>query len=106
MYVPFRVGNIGVGMIISQNLLFTSLTCVVKLPTEIILREKGRITIPATVRRVLGMREGEKLNLETKNGSLILRKKNVVTADQVKGIMGRGRVKIEEIEDALSRGVA
>jgi AbrB family looped-hinge helix DNA binding protein len=73
---------------------------------EVTLREKGRVTIPASVRRDLGMFEGEKLELQAKNGALILKKKNIVTSDQIKGIMGRGRVKIEEIEDAIGRDAA
>ena len=70
---------------------------------EVTLREKGRVTIPASLRRDLGMFEGEKLELSAKNGALIMRKKNVVTSEQIKGIMGRGRVEIEEIEDAIGR---
>jgi AbrB family looped-hinge helix DNA binding protein len=73
---------------------------------EVTLREKGRLTIPAAVRRDLGMFEGEKLELQAKNGALVLRKKNVVTSDQLKGIMGRGHVEIEEIEDAIGRDLS
>ncbi|HZW58018.1 MAG TPA: AbrB/MazE/SpoVT family DNA-binding domain-containing protein [Nitrososphaerales archaeon] len=74
--------------------------------TEVTLREKGRVTIPASIRRDLGMSEGEKLDLKTKNGALILKRKKVVTADEIKGILGRGRVKIEETEEALGRDLS
>ncbi len=70
---------------------------------EVVLREKGRITIPQSVRRDLGISEGEKLELQAKKGMLILKRKKIVTADDIKGILGRGRVRIEEIEDALGR---
>ncbi len=71
-----------------------------------VLRAKGRITIPASIRRDLGISEGDKLELEASKGALVLKRKNVVTAHDIKGILGRGRVKIEEIEDAVGKDLS
>jgi AbrB family looped-hinge helix DNA binding protein len=43
------------------------------LETEV--EEKGRITIPAQIRRNLGIAKGDKLDITTKDGALILKRK-------------------------------
>ncbi len=48
------------------------------------MEEKGRITIPARIRRDLGIVKGEKL----------------VSVSDIKGIIGPARVKLEDLEDA------
>lgn len=70
---------------------------------EVTLREKGRITIPAFIRRALGLRKGDALQLLTRGGEIILRPKRVVTASEIKGIIGPAKVEIEDIEEALGR---
>jgi AbrB family looped-hinge helix DNA binding protein len=64
------------------------------------VEEKGRITIPAQIRRDLGISKGEKLDITAKNGCLVLSRKKIVRVSDIKGIIGRSRVRIEEIEDA------
>lgn len=64
------------------------------------VEEKGRITIPAQIRRDLGIAKGEKLDITARNGSLILSRKKIVKVSDIKGIIGRSRVKIEDIEEA------
>jgi len=68
---------------------------------EVKLREKGRITIPAKLRRDLGLIEGEGLELMAKDGSLVLRPKRLTTAAQVRGILGPEKVRLEDVESAL-----
>lgn len=70
---------------------------------EVRLREKGRITIPVSIRKALGLREGDRLKLSVKRGEIILRPERVVTAEELKGVLGQVKVKIEEVEEALGR---
>ena len=70
---------------------------------EVTLRDKGRITIPALIREALGLRKGDVLQLLTRGGEIVLRPKRVVTASEIKGIMGPAKIEIEDIEEALDR---
>ena len=64
---------------------------------------KGRITIPARLRRDLGITKGEKLDISSKNGAIILKRKNVISVSDMKGILGRSKVRLEDVEDALGK---
>ena len=70
---------------------------------EVRLREKGRVTIPSTLRRDLGLVEGESLELTAKDGSLIIRPRKHTTVAQIRGIAGHGKVKLEDVESALGK---
>ncbi len=70
---------------------------------EVEVEEKGRITIPARIRHDLGISNGEKLVLISKNGAIILKRKKTVTVSDMKGIMGRHNVRIEDTEDVLGK---
>jgi AbrB family looped-hinge helix DNA binding protein len=70
---------------------------------EVRLREKGRVTIPATLRRDLGLVEGESLELTAKDGSLVIKPKKLTTVAQIKGIAGHKKVKLEDVESALGK---
>ena len=72
-----------------------------KLEAEV--EAKGRITIPARLRRDLGIVQGEVLDISSKKGAIILKRKKVVSVSDMKGILGRPRVKLEEVEDALGK---
>jgi AbrB family looped-hinge helix DNA binding protein len=67
---------------------------------EIIVREKGRITLPLEIRKALALREGDKLELLIENGVIILKPKEVVRAKDLKGIISPIKVDLEEIEEA------
>lgn len=71
------------------------------LETEV--EEKGRITIPAQIRRNLGIGKGDKLEITTKDGALILKRKKTVTVSDIEGILGKRRVKLEDIDNAMGR---
>ena len=68
-----------------------------------VLRGKGRITIPASIRKAMGLREGDRLQLSIERGAIVLKPKRLVTADDLKGIIGPLRVSLEEVEYALGR---
>jgi len=67
---------------------------------EVTLRGKGRVTIPAPLREAAGLREGDKLEILIKRGAIILKPKQTVTADEIRGIIGPIEVHLEEIEEA------
>lgn len=67
------------------------------------VEEKGRITIPVQIRRNLGISKGDKLDITTKDGALILKRKTIVTVSDIQGIMGKHRVKLEDIDNAMGR---
>ncbi len=68
---------------------------------EVTVREKGRITLPSSVREALGLREGDRLELSSHLGAVVLRPKNAVTVDKLAGILRIPRVDLEETEEAL-----
>lgn len=70
---------------------------------EIVIREKGRITLPLEIRKALALREGDKLELLIENGMIILKPKEVIRANDLKGIIGSFKVDIEEIEEAAGK---
>jgi AbrB family looped-hinge helix DNA binding protein len=70
------------------------------------LRDKGRITIPASIRKALGLRQGDQLQLSVERGAIVLRPERVVTAEDIKGIIGPAKVEIEEVEEALGRDLS
>lgn len=67
------------------------------------VEEKGRITIPVQIRRNLGIARGDKLDITTKDGALILKRKGIVTVSDIQGIAGKHRVKLEDIDNAMGR---
>jgi len=69
---------------------------------EVGLERKGRILIPARVRRLLGLREGSMLTHRVEGDSLILVPKRRVTVDDLYGLAGGEEVEIEEVESSLS----
>ena len=70
------------------------------------LGEKGRITIPAPIRKALNLREGDILKVSVKNRSIILKPEKIVTSKEIKGILDITKVDIEEIEEALGRNLS
>lgn len=70
------------------------------------LREKGRITIPVSIRRALGLRVGDRLNLSIERGAIVLKPERTVKAKDIRGIVGPIKVRIEEVEETLGRDVS
>ena len=67
------------------------------------LREKGRITIPVSIRRALGLRVGDRLCLSVEGGAIILKPVDAVRAEDIRGVIGPFKVEIEEVEEAFGR---
>ena len=68
-----------------------------------VLRDKGRVTIPSHIRRRLGLKPGDELQIELRGDMIILRPKNRVGLDDIVGILGKHKVKLDDIEEALGR---
>lgn len=70
---------------------------------EIIIRDKGRITLPLSIRKTLGIKEKDSIIIEVKGNEVILKPKRSVMIKDVKGIAKVGKVELEEVEEALGR---
>lgn len=62
------------------------------------LDDKGRITIPLELRKKLGLKPGEEINLSIVNKTLLLRK--TLTVDEFKGLSNKIRKKLEKKIDS------
>jgi AbrB family looped-hinge helix DNA binding protein len=70
--------------------------------TSVVVEEKGRVVIPASVRKQLGIRAGTELEIEVEKGGILMRPKRKVSAKDLLGIAGKGRVNLEELESSLA----
>ena len=66
------------------------------------VEDKGRVVIPAVVRRRLGIKRGTKLEVDVKDGGILMKPRRNVSAKDLLGIAGRERVRLKEIEDSLA----
>ena len=73
---------------------------------KVAIREKGRMTLPAEIRDAMALREGDLFDVEFENGAIVLKPSRTVAVDEVRGIIGRSRVDLEEIEGSLGRDEA
>ncbi len=64
------------------------------------VEDRGRVTIPAHLRRDLGITKGEKLEITSKDGAIILKRKGIVSVSDIRGVIGPFKVEIEDIEEA------
>ena len=64
-----------------------------------IISEKGQVTIPQLIREQLGLKPGQTLDFETKNGVLIAKKHvSVEGIDEVVGILS---TKVKNVDNYL-----
>jgi AbrB family looped-hinge helix DNA binding protein len=64
---------------------------------------KGRIVIPASIRRRLGIKLGTEFVVEESScGGILLRPKRRLSARGLLGVAGRERVRLEDVENALA----
>jgi len=66
------------------------------------VEKRGRIIIPAEIRRALGIREGSELIVEVEHGRIVLTPVRRLTAQNLFGVAGEEEVSLEEVENALS----
>ncbi len=65
------------------------------------LDERGRITIPAEIRRKLGLKAGSELELLVEGDRILLQRKRRIRAHDLLGVAGVEEVDVEDIEEAL-----
>ena len=73
---------------------------------KVAIREKGRVTLPAEVREAMALHEGDVFEVELENGAIVLKPSRSVAVDDVRGIIGRQTVDLQEIEGSLGRDEA
>ncbi len=66
------------------------------------VEDKGRVVIPADVRRRLGIKPGTKLEVDVRDGGIVMKPLRRISAKDLLGIAGRERVKLKEVEDSLA----
>ena len=66
-----------------------------------VVEERGRVVIPASVRRQLGIRPGTELEVEIREGGIVMKPKRKVSAKDLLGVGGKERVNLEELESSL-----
>ena len=69
--------------------------------TTTVVEEKGRVVIPASVRKQLGLRPGTELEIDVREGGILMKPKRKVSAKDLLGVAGRERVNLDEVESSL-----
>jgi AbrB family looped-hinge helix DNA binding protein len=68
-----------------------------------VVEAKGRVVIPAGVRRQLGIKPGTELEIDLREGGILMRPRRKVSAKDLLGIAGKKeRVNLEEVESSLA----
>jgi AbrB family looped-hinge helix DNA binding protein len=65
------------------------------------VEDKGRVVIPAAVRKMLGIKQGTKLEVNVRDGGILMKPQRKVSAKDLLGIAGKERVKLGDVEDSL-----
>lgn len=65
------------------------------------VEEKGRVVIPASVRRQLGIKPGTELEVDVREGGILMKPRRKVSAKDLLGTAGKERVNLEELEASL-----
>jgi len=70
------------------------------------ITSKGQVTVPAKIREVLGLREGDKLDFRLSSDGALEVEVITGTLRDLKGILPkpRRRLSLEDMERAISRG--
>ena len=63
---------------------------------------KGRITLPLKLRRLLGLKEGDSLTIDVSGDAIIMKPKGA-SVNETWGIVQLGKIQIDEIEEAPGR---
>ena len=70
--------------------------------TTTVVEEKGRVVIPASIRKQLGIKPGTELEIDVRDGGILMKPKRKVSAKDLLGIAGRERANLEEVESSLT----
>lgn len=68
-----------------------------------VVEDKGRVVIPVSVRKQLGIRPGTELEVDVREGGILMRPKRRVSAKDLLGTAGNERVDLNEIESSLAK---
>jgi AbrB family looped-hinge helix DNA binding protein len=66
------------------------------------VEDKGRVVIPAEIRRRLVIKPGTELEVDVRDGGILMRPRRLISAKDLLGIAGKERVKLKEIEESLA----
>lgn len=66
------------------------------------VEDKGRVVIPLEVRKRLGIKRGTELEVDVRDGGILMKPKRRVSARDLLGIAGRERVKLNDVEETLA----
>ena len=72
------------------------------MPMKAIVDERGRITIPAEIRRRIHLTRGMELIVEIKGDSIVLKPLRKIRAKVLLGIAGSEKVEVSEVEASLA----
>ena len=59
------------------------------------------MVIPASVRKQLGIKPGTELEIDVREGGILMKPKRKVSAKDLLGVAGRERVNLDEVESSL-----
>jgi len=68
---------------------------------RVVVEKRGRITIPSSIRRALGIKEGTELEVSLEGGRIVLKPVFKVSARDLYGLAGEEEVDLEEVEASL-----
>jgi AbrB family looped-hinge helix DNA binding protein len=66
------------------------------------VEDKGRVVIPSSVRKRLGIKPGTELEVDIKDGGILMRPKRKISVRDLRGVAGRESVKLEDVEESLA----
>jgi len=69
---------------------------------------KGQLTVPKEIRDALGLRPGDKVDLVHKGGDIVLRKRRVISLQELMGSLPNNGISksLEELEKDLGDAIA
>jgi len=65
------------------------------------VKKKGRVVIPSNLRKRLGIKPGTELEVDIKDGGILMRPKRKLSVRDLRGVGGRESVKLEDVEESL-----
>jgi len=63
---------------------------------------KGRVVIPAKVRKQLGIKPGTELEVNVREGGIVMRPRRKVSAKDLLGVAGKENVNLQDLESSLA----
>jgi AbrB family looped-hinge helix DNA binding protein len=70
--------------------------------TTTVVEAKGRVVIPAKVRKQLGIKPGTELEVNVREGGIVMRPRRKVSATDLLGVAGKENVNLQDLESSLA----